>query len=248
MIFKKESMFPLWNVLLCLSLTLEMRRNIMFKWKGTSSGWNILFSLIMLPNFSTHGFSFYWSWSQASTQPLLAVCLVSVRDWKHFRNGDQQQVRGARALKSVLLIDPVHILKIKEGIKGIAKLLKTLHAPKKGHQWQREQAKQVVAAGRSNHPSNPRHAPDRLLKASILMSDSSMAPALTGTCLSLEEGKAAWGNLQFKLISLLSQHTADTWLRRINDWSITFEAISRYRYFWKHDVCHHTNSMNYKRY
>lgn len=40
--------------------------------------------------------------------------------------------RGAWALKSVLLIDPVHILKIKEGIKGIAKLLKTLHAPKKG--------------------------------------------------------------------------------------------------------------------
>lgn len=35
-------------------------------------------------------------------------------------------------MKSVLLIDPVHILKIKEGIKGIAKLLKTLHAPKKG--------------------------------------------------------------------------------------------------------------------
>lgn len=68
----------------------------------------------------------------ASTLPLLTVCLVSVLGWKHFRNGDQQQVRGAWALKSVLLIDPVHILKIKEGIKGIAKLLKTLHAPKKG--------------------------------------------------------------------------------------------------------------------
>lgn len=28
---------------------------------------------------------------------------------------------------SVLLIDPMHILKIKEGIKGIAKLFKTAH-------------------------------------------------------------------------------------------------------------------------
>lgn len=35
-------------------------------------------------------------------------------------------------LKPALLIDPTHILKIKDGIKGIAKLLKTLHAPKKG--------------------------------------------------------------------------------------------------------------------
>lgn len=35
-------------------------------------------------------------------------------------------------MKSVFLIDPVHILKIKEGIKGIAKLFKTLHTPKKG--------------------------------------------------------------------------------------------------------------------
>lgn len=65
-----------------------------------------------------------------STQPLLTVCLVSVFDWKHFRNGDQQQVKGAWALMSVLLIDPMHILKIKEGIKGIAKLFKTLHTPK----------------------------------------------------------------------------------------------------------------------
>lgn len=33
-----------------------------------------------------------------------------------------------------------------------------------------------------------------------------MAPSLTGTRLSLNEGKAALGNLQFKLIILLSQH------------------------------------------
>ncbi len=59
-----------------------------------------------------------------------------------------------------------------------------------------------------------------LLKASILMLDSSMAPTLTGTCLSLEEGKAAWGNLQSKLISMLSQHTVDTWLQRADDWNI----------------------------
>lgn len=36
------------------------------------------------------------------------------------------------ALKSVLFIDPLHIPKIKEGIKSIAKLLKTPNAPKKG--------------------------------------------------------------------------------------------------------------------
>lgn len=133
---------------------------------------------------------------------------------------------GAGALKSVLLIDPVHILKkIKEGIKGIAKLLKTLHAPKKGtNDSVNKQSRWWLPVGAIT-PSNPRHAPDRLLKASILMLDSSMAPTLTGTCLSLEEGKAAWGNLQFKLISLLSQHIADTWLQRINEWNITFKAI-----------------------
>lgn len=64
--------------------------------------------------------------------PSSCVCLACVRDWKHFRNGGQQQVRSGWALKSVLLIDPVHILKIKDSIKGIAKLLKTVHAPKKG--------------------------------------------------------------------------------------------------------------------
>lgn len=134
--------------------------------------------------------------------------------------------RGAGALKSALLIDPAHILKkIKEGIKGIAKLLKTLHAPKKGTNDSVNKQSRWWLPVRAITPSNPRHAPDRLLKASILMLDSSMALTLTGTCLSLEEGKAAWGNLQFKLISLLSQHIADTWLQRITDWNITFRAI-----------------------
>lgn len=79
------------------------------------------------------------------------------------------------------------------------------------------------------------------------MLDSSMAPTLTGTCLSLEEGKAAWGNLQFKLISLLSQHTVDTWLQRKNDLNITFGAISRHRYLRRGDLCHHTNAINIKK-
>lgn len=74
-----------------------------------------------------------------------------------------------------------------------------------------------------------------------------MAPTLTGTCLSLEEAKAAWGNLQSKLISLPSQHTVDTWLQRIDDWNITFGVISRYRYFRQCDLCHQTNTINYKK-
>ena len=137
--------------------------------------------------------------------------LVCVHDWKHFRIGDWQQVRGARSLKSVHLIDPVHILKIKEGIKGIAKLLKTPLAPKKGtNDSVNKQSRWRLLVGAITPFQTPVTPQTKLLKASILMPDSSMAPSLTGTCLSLDEAKAAQGNLQFKLISLLSQRTVDT--------------------------------------
>lgn len=108
------------------------------------------------------------------------------------------------------LIDLQHILKkkIKGGIKGIAKLFKTLCAPKKKHQKQGKQAKQVVAAGQCNQMSNIRHAADRQQK--LLMPDSSKAPSLTGTCLTQRTGTQLGETNGYKvpttLLELLLQH------------------------------------------
>lgn len=94
------------------------------------NGYNSL-AVPSVPNFSTHGFRLLIMKS-ASCWPLLAVCLVSVCDWKHFRWWPAAGEGVPELLKLALLIDPTHILKIKDSIKGIAKLLMSLHAPKKG--------------------------------------------------------------------------------------------------------------------
>lgn len=71
---------------------------------------------------------------KVSFQLAFPCCLFSLCMWlETLQMVTSSRWRGVpERLKSTLLIDPTHILKIKEGIKGIAKLLKTLHAPKKG--------------------------------------------------------------------------------------------------------------------